>query len=713
MPAPSKLSSHARRRGLGDCPSKPAVKPGYCPDIHLTDDHPCAPPLPPQIFSSSNTELWPATPGEHHDFFPAWERPPKQQHQRLTPPASHTTQGTSHAELTRLSTREYALRAADPSDFASAWENSIMPLLSDLLQKHCTGDFAVDVHNFPEMSSEAVPRVIYITLSTDGDTTTLEQTVRAELARAVPEQFNPVYLKFRKGGLRRSTSTWWGQQDAGEEDAVCAPKNVTYKPTPVIGMSIGPSQIPDAASLGGFVRVGSELYAMSAYHAFEDSIHAAQLQVSHPADPDFPLIVPADPLARQYSIGSVATYSPLGTFRPSLTFQGRGFAEEKTRVELDYCLIGPVPKGRNLVSVPCLEDMGRCVAVEGTATVEGNTEVYAMARTSGYSLGFTSDVPGLQKISGHLRREWTVRQYSPSSRNPTDGRADAPWQTLKQWVTSGIGVPGDSGAWLIRRSDNAVVGLIWGRNYNTGDPAERIRLTYFTPIVDILADVKQKYAGEQEVVLPVYQPQDLSRSAQARSPLETVAVDMSQEPWSAYAQDAIRERRQVQASLIRSRFVGAHVPASGAVLDRQTRDEDPVPSNDHPSTHVSNLEPMESSLVDPPTTPPRSEGGGSISTLRSREKLLLGLELNSAPNSAPDSAPDLSSLPELSNASSIPSGSSVEGSNFDVAPDGVRIVGEELDGDEDIIEVIEAPIRTKASFSSRHPGLLRLDQLLI
>jgi hypothetical protein len=588
-----------------------------------------------------------------------------------------------------------------------------MPLLSDLLQKHCTGDFAVDVHNFPEMSSDAVPRVIYITLSTEGDTTSLEQTVRAELARAVPEQFNPVYLKFRKGGLRRSVTTtttttttttaaatWWG---AGEEDAVCAPKNVTYKPTPVIGMSIGPSQIPDAASLGGFVRVGSELYAMSAYHAFEDSIRAAQLKVSHPADPDFPLIVPADPHARQYSIGSVAMYSPLGTFRPSLTFQGRGFPEEKTNVELDYCLIGPVPKGRNLVPVPCFEDIGRCVAVEGTATVEGNTEVYAMARTSGYSLGFTSDVPGLQKISGHLRREWTVRQYCPS-RNPTDGgRAEAPWQTLKQWVTSGIGVPGDSGAWLIRRSDNAVVGLIWGRNYNSGDPAERIRLTYFTPIVDILADVEQKYAGEQEVALPVYGQQDLSRSTQTHSPRETVALDMSLEPWSAYAQDAIRGRRQTQAGLIRSHFVGASVPASGAVLDRRTTDEEPLPSDDLQTARSSNLEPMESSLAAAnPTTPPRREGGGSNSALRSRERLLLGLELT----------PGLSSLPELSNASSIPSGSSVEDGDS-VASAGVRIVGELDSDEEEIIEIIEAPIRTKASFTSRHPGLPGLGQLMI
>jgi hypothetical protein len=219
MPPPSELSPQPRRRGLGDNAPKPPVKPGYCPDIHLTDEHPCAP-SPPQIFNSSNTELWPlpwpAAAHEHHDFFPEWEHPPqKQQPQPQPQPQQHPTplkphhaeHGTSHSELTRLSTREYALRAADPSDFASAWEHSILPLLTDVIKKHCTGDFAVDVHNFPERSSEAVPRVIYVTLPADMNTAVLEPAVKDELERVVPERFGPVYLKFRKGDLLRSQ--WW------------------------------------------------------------------------------------------------------------------------------------------------------------------------------------------------------------------------------------------------------------------------------------------------------------------------------------------------------------------------------------------------------------------------------------------------------------------------------------------------------------------------
>lgn len=223
MPSPSELSSQPRRRGLGDSPPKPSpVKPGYYPDINLTDGHPCAT-SPPQIFSATNTELWTAQAHhehqEYHDFFPEWEHPPhkqyQHQHQRRQqqlqpiPLKSHTSHGggTSHSELTRLSTRDYSLRTADPSDFASVWEHSILPLLSDLIKQHCTGDFAVDVHNFPERSADAVPRVIYITLPADMDTAALEPAVRSKLEQALPGRFNPVYLKFRKGDLQRSQ--WW------------------------------------------------------------------------------------------------------------------------------------------------------------------------------------------------------------------------------------------------------------------------------------------------------------------------------------------------------------------------------------------------------------------------------------------------------------------------------------------------------------------------
>ena len=354
------------------------------------------------------------------------------------------------------------------------------------------------------------------------------------------------------------------------------------------------------------------------------------------------------------------------------------------------CLIGPVPNGKNFVSVANFQ-MDRCVAVEKAASVEGNTEVYSMARTSGYSLGFTSDAPGVLRINGQLRREWTARQYSASNQ-AKDSRLNTRWQTMKQWVTSGMGVPGDSGAWLMRRSDNAVIGMIWARNHNCG-PLERVRLAYFTPMVDVFADIREKKAFRVEVSLPVYSATELEREVQVRGPEEVVEADVSGGPWNVYDREAIREHHRIQEDRIQDHFVGSGVPASGTVLDRRPGAEEPLPRDGPP------LWPIESSIVatNLATTPPRTDYGGSISTLHSRDKLLLGLELNPGPDP---------SLPELSTSSSVRSGSSMADEKSETASTGggVRIVGE-LEIEEEITDA-EDPIRAKASYPA-----LRLGQV--
>jgi hypothetical protein len=367
---------------------------------------------------------------------------------------------------------------------------------------------------------------------------------------------------------------------------------------------------------------------------------------------------------------------------------------DMANIVANRCLIGPLSNGKNFVPLPSFQ-MDRYVAVEKTASVEGNTEVYSMARTSGYSLGFTSDVPGMLRINGQLRREWTARQYSASNQ-AKDRRMNAGWQTVKQWVTSGMGVPGDSGAWLMRRSDNAVVGMIWARNCNYG-PLERVRLAYFTPMVDVFADIREKKALRVEVSLPVYSATELEREVQVRGPEEAVEVDVSGGPWNVYDRRAIREHQQIQQGRIQDHFVGSGVPASGVVLDRRPGAEEPLPRDGPPVWRI------ESSVVatDLATTPPRTECGGSISTLHSRDKLLLGME----PSPVPDRD---SSLPELSTSSSVRSGSSMVDEKSETAStgSGVRIVGE-LEIEEEIIDA-EDPIRAKASYPRLRPDQVGL-----
>ncbi|KAK1750209.1 hypothetical protein QBC47DRAFT_278165, partial [Echria macrotheca] len=379
-------------------------------------------------------------------------------------------------ELQRMSSRPYRERILDPNDFASSWESTIIPSIETMMAKHCDYDYSVDVQAFPELSPEAVPRVIFIT--TDASTSAMEDEIAIRLGDIISPKFAPVWLKLQQGGVEKSVHE---ETTDDEPDRVCEAKNLTYRPVPCIGASIGPEHRREAGTLGGFLEVGHRRYAVTAFHVLQDSVANGNLQVQHPAPPD----VEANPNADRHRIGQVTYFAPAGTLRPSLTFQGTNVPERRSRVEMDWSLFGPVENGENFVPIPTF-DMKDDVVVEKEDFVTGNTEVYAMARTSGYSLGFVSDLPGFQRINGNVHREWSVRQYVPPNHT---GDASLRRQSKKEWIHAGIGVPGDSGAWLMRRSDSAAVGLVWARNRNRGNPDDCVRLTYFTPIVDVIADV--------------------------------------------------------------------------------------------------------------------------------------------------------------------------------------------------------------------------------
>ena len=119
MPAPSN-TTRLRRHGPGDRPSKSTIKHSYSPDLNLTEDHPCAPSIPlAPVFIPSDAETWPhcnlrapPPPPEHHNRLPEWEHPPQLATPPTTNPGDTKSQPTTYAELTRLSTQAYALRAS-------------------------------------------------------------------------------------------------------------------------------------------------------------------------------------------------------------------------------------------------------------------------------------------------------------------------------------------------------------------------------------------------------------------------------------------------------------------------------------------------------------------------------------------------------------------------------------------------------------------------
>jgi len=142
-------------------------------------------------------------------------------------------------------------------------------------------------------------------------------------------------------------------------------------------MSIGPLGVRDAATLGGFIEIGPNLYALSAYHPFEDGRASGENRVSHPAGPDLEINRFQDPAAKSYTIGAVSKFAPPGKLRPSLTFRGMGIEARYSKVELDYCAIGPVPEGKNVVAIPAFS-MAQNVTVEAETDVRATLKYIAL-----------------------------------------------------------------------------------------------------------------------------------------------------------------------------------------------------------------------------------------------------------------------------------------------------------------------------------------------
>lgn len=109
-------------------------------------------------------------------------------------------------------------------------------------------------------------------------------------------------------------------------------------------------------------------------------------------------------------------------------------------------------------------------------------KVYSVGRTSGFQKGIINSSMSYVDFGDHQTRQWAVIKLPDSS-----GEA---------WVKSGIGVEGDSGAWVIDMESSKLYGMLWGRH---GEGLETV--TYFMPMVEIVADIKEKL-GEVEIRLP-------------------------------------------------------------------------------------------------------------------------------------------------------------------------------------------------------------------
>lgn len=128
---------------------------------------------------------------------------------------------------------------------------------------------------------------------------------------------------------------------------------------------------------------------------------------------------------------------------------------------------------------------------QGIAPVTPGGPVFAIGRTSGQQTG---------NVNGS-RTNLFLRNKDGSFRESEEW-AVLPPQTQEEetWLTSGIGVDGDSGAWILEDGTDNLVGQVWGRDFQDGGGNDGTGdiITYFTPIQDIFDDILQS-TGATEI----------------------------------------------------------------------------------------------------------------------------------------------------------------------------------------------------------------------
>jgi hypothetical protein len=117
----------------------------------------------------------------------------------------------------------------------------------------------------------------------------------------------------------------------------------------------------------------------------------------------------------------------------------------------------------------------------------------------------------LIKHGKRFTQEWTVFKDAQAS--------------MKEWIEGGIGVDGDSGAWIIDQNTSAIYGMAWGRHRVTTRP-----ICLFSPIKDIIEDIKEKMKVST-VFLPESSPQSIStvKGKQKEEPAPTPPITPHQQ----------------------------------------------------------------------------------------------------------------------------------------------------------------------------------------
>ncbi|KAI9786586.1 MAG: DNA polymerase epsilon catalytic subunit [Geoglossum umbratile] len=463
------------------------------------------------------------------------DRIPKAADFRRDPPRRFTQTGP----LPSPTTDPQELRGS--REFALVWEHQVAPFLVEFLPtclKSPPGEeldesYSVDVF-WSDKPTTAAVRVVHVT-SAQEKSRAWRIMVAESIIKRLPDPYRHTtrFLFFRGRVERISASYAHGDN---RDDYVCAPTRPHFEASPSIGASIGiECDTTASATFGGRIslRDGSgkafECF-LTCSHLFEDQ--EDEVVITQPSPQEAVLlrervskitsllnnedlldhhvlefrkemreceeILEAYPEAEEMRLGNLLALSghrsvdcPDGYF-PAAEEVGVPANGKRALVERDWAVgcIYNSRSGKNLLPSdlerwvtdltrkqprPAIGAVGERDVCRKVGKPRPGERVYALGRTSGLQRGRISLAPSIVVFSGRpaecYNREWAVQQLEAEDE--------------AQWVSHGIGLPGDSGSWLFSESD-VLYGMVWGRNAAFG---EKPRKALFTPILDVFDDI--------------------------------------------------------------------------------------------------------------------------------------------------------------------------------------------------------------------------------
>ncbi|GAP90734.2 putative DNA polymerase epsilon subunit 1 [Rosellinia necatrix] len=386
--------------------------------------------------------------------------------------------------------------------FIEIWEAKLRLRLEQVLDQSTEEEYTVNVTR-----GKGPGEHIILIMTASPLTNEVKQQLQTSKSEMLPSDLKATTtILFREGRVELLTEPGMPPErvsSMSSDDSCTSAKNAGPSERPAIGDSVGWDN--ESATLGPLLQIGRKFYRLVCWHLFDDkNINREWSKPQPPPDlrTEHPSLTDSHHNGctnKRMIIGNLAAYSGLmyKTSRPSVSIR----TDNNTHVVTDWALVDST-KGEEILRPNIVRfrydgsdsvyDQEVTQFEEPTSFIQKCGElvplVYSVGRTSGFTTGQLGLTPGTYRLHKQQKtRNWIVENYGDT--------------TEQEWIRAGMGVPGDSGAGVFSYGKNELLGQVWGRNRYTKKYKEP-RVTYFTAMADICADICDRLPTSDPVQLP-------------------------------------------------------------------------------------------------------------------------------------------------------------------------------------------------------------------